>query len=86
MSNYFPFYSSIPEKDGRHIYHTHPRCRIAQHISAACRVAGTGEGRQQCPFCFLFGQFEMNKSLRGPLTSTRGPGPGRETGAASAPL
>jgi hypothetical protein len=29
------------------------------------RVMGTGEGRRECPFCFLLSQFQVNRALRG---------------------
>ncbi len=74
MDAVFPFYSSVPDTG---IYHTHPRCRIAQDIALDYRMAGTGAGRRECPFCFLLGQFQVNKALRGHP-------PGRGAGAASA--
>ena len=65
MSASFPFYSVEPEGNGPSLYHTHPRCRIALNIAMEVRVVGTGEGRQECPFCFLLGQFQVNRALRG---------------------
>ena len=62
MDNAFPFYSAVPNSG---IYHTHPRCRIAQRIALKSRVAGTGEGRHECPFCFLLAQFQANRALCG---------------------
>ena len=62
MTTAFPFYSSVPDT---RIYHTHPRCRIAQGVALQYRVAGTGAGQRECPFCFLLGQFQLNKSSRG---------------------
>lgn len=59
-----PFYSSQPDLAGTSIYHSHALCRVAQSISAEFRIAGTGEGRQQCPFCFLLSEFQMNRELR----------------------
>ena len=70
MNNTFPFYSAAPNSV---IYHTHPRCRIAQGIALECRVAGTGEGRRECPFCFLLAQFQVNQALRG-FSPDRGKG------------
>ena len=40
------------------VYHTHPRCRVAQSIAVSYQVAGTGEDRRECPFCCLLGQFQ----------------------------
>ena len=65
MKNVFPFYSSLPGVAEIGIFHTHPRCRVGQRIALSCRMAGTGEGRQECPFCFLLGQFQANRALRG---------------------
>ena len=70
MNNAFPFFSSAPNSG---IYHTHPRCRIAQRIALEARVAGTGEGRRECPFCFLLAQFQANRALRG-FPTDRGKG------------
>lgn len=64
MNESYPFFSNTLEVAGAGIYHTHPRCRIAQSIGPAARVAGTGEGRHECPFCFLLGQFQANRALR----------------------
>ena len=71
MNNAFPFFSSGPNLG---IYHTHPRCRIAQRIALESRVAGTGEGRHECPFCFLLAQFQANRALRGYLPEQHGKG------------
>ncbi|MDB5235662.1 MAG: hypothetical protein JWR44_2655 [Hymenobacter sp.] len=65
MNSLFPFYVPSPESERPGIYHTHPRCRIAQSIALENRVAGTGEGLKECPFCYLLGQFQVNKALRG---------------------
>ena len=62
MNSAFPFHTLARDVG---IYHTHPRCRIAQGIAVEFRVAGTGESRRECPFCFLLGQFQVNKALRG---------------------
>ena len=74
MEMAFPFYSSVPDTG---IYHTHSRCRIAQDMALEYRMAGTGTGRRECPFCFLLGQFQLNKALRGHP-------PDQEAGASSA--
>lgn len=65
MEPTFPFFSTRAEEEGSAIYHTHPRCRIAQHIPLASRSPGTGELRRECPFCFLLSQFQANRGLRG---------------------
>lgn len=65
MSSSFPFYSIEPEASGPSLYHTHPRCRIANSIAEGARVLGVGTGRSECPFCFMLGQFQVNKALRG---------------------
>ncbi|MET4075151.1 hypothetical protein ABIB44_002408 [Hymenobacter sp. UYCo722] len=67
METAFPFFSNHPDDAGSAIYHTHPRCRVAQQIPAEVRAAGTGENRGECPFCFLLAQFQANRGLRGPL-------------------
>ena len=77
METAFPFHSSAPETG---IYHTHPRCRIAQSIAADSRVAGTGDNRRECPFCFLLAQFQVNRALRWHLP---GQGPGAAATAAA---
>lgn len=59
-----PFYSNQPDPAGASIYHSHPMCRVAQSIAPEFRIPGTGEGRQQCPFCFLLGEFQTNRELR----------------------
>ena len=65
MDSLFPFFARWPEADGPGIYHSHPRCRIAQGITEESRVPGTGEGRQECPFCYLLGQFQASRAMRG---------------------
>lgn len=84
MSTVFPFYSENPEGSGYRLYHTHPRCRVAQGIADAERVPGTGEGRRECPFCFLLSQFQANRGLRGklPSQSAQGTVPNGDNGAA----
>ena len=74
MNTAFPFFATVPETG---IYHTHPQCRIAQGIALELRVPGTGEGRRECPFCFLLAQFQVNRALHGHT-------PGRGAGTASA--
>jgi hypothetical protein len=64
MAVSFPFYLDLPEKDGQGVYHTHPRCRIAQSISQRLHVAGKGQGRRQCPFCFVMSQFEASHAMK----------------------
>ena len=78
MASSFPFYSTEPEPSGPSLYHTHPKCRIAQEIDMRLRVSGTGSGRKECPFCFLLGQFQVNRALRGhavPALGSDVPGP-----------
>ena len=73
----FPFFSNHPGDAGSTIYHTHPRCRVAQQIPVEARILGTGENRGECPFCYLLAQFQANRGLRGPLHGTSpalGPG------------
>lgn len=65
MVDSFPFYSIGSEGEVPRLYHTHPRCRIAQNIGLEARALGTGEGRRECPFCFLLSQFQINRALRG---------------------
>ncbi|MDQ2792915.1 MAG: hypothetical protein M3Y12_02765 [Bacteroidota bacterium] len=65
MENVFPFFTNNADNAGLAIYHTHPRCRVAQQIPAQARVLGTGERRGECPFCFLLAQFQANRALRG---------------------
>jgi hypothetical protein len=65
MTSSFPFYSIETRAHGPSLYHTHPRCRIAQSIALDARLPGTGEGRRECPFCFLLGEFQANRALRG---------------------
>ena len=64
METAFPFFSNHPDEAGPTIYHTHPRCRVAQRIPVEARVMGTGESRGQCPFCYLLSQFQANRGLR----------------------
>ena len=64
METAFPFFSNHPDDAGSTIYHTHPRCRVAQRIPAEVRMAGPGESRGECPFCFLLAQFQVNRGLR----------------------
>ena len=79
MASSFPFYSTEPEPSGPSLYHTHPRCRIAQDIDMNLRVTGTGAGRKECPFCFLLGQFQVNRALRGhTITALGGNTPGQQ--------
>lgn len=65
MASSFPFYSTEHQTKGPGLYHTHPRCRIAQEVEMDLRVPGIGSGRRECPFCFLLGQFQANRALRG---------------------
>ena len=65
MKSLFPFHSAIPGAAQANVYHTHPRCRVAQGIALSNRVPGTGEGRGECPFCFLLGQVQAYRALRG---------------------
>ena len=67
METAFPFFSNHPDDAGAAIYHTHPRCRVAQRIPPEARIVGTGESRGECPFCFLLAQFQANRGLRGHL-------------------
>ncbi len=64
MMNTRPFYSSHPDAKGSTIYHTHPLCRIAQQIAPEARIEGMGEDREQCPFCFVLGEFQTNREQR----------------------
>lgn len=59
-----PFHSSQPSQTGTSIYHNHPLCRVGQGVPAESRIVGEGVGRQQCPFCFLLGEFETNREIR----------------------
>lgn len=68
MKTAFPFFSNHPDDVSSTIYHTHPRCRVAQQIPAEARVPGTGERRHECPFCFLLAQFQVNRGLRGHMS------------------
>ena len=65
MTSFFPFHSELLDTAEAGVFHTHPRCRIGQGIEGGSRVAGTGEGRRECPFCFMLGQFQANRALRG---------------------
>ena len=65
MTPSFPFHSDLQVSAEAGVFHTHPRCRIGQGIAGDSRVAGTGEGRRECPFCFMLGQFQANRALRG---------------------
>ena len=65
MMTSFPFYSNQSDAAGSNIYHTHPKCRIAESIATELRVAGTGDEREECPFCFLLAQFQANRALKG---------------------
>lgn len=64
MNSPFPFHTSQPETAGATVYHTHPKCRVAQQITIDFQVAGTGAGRHECPFCYVLGQFEENRARR----------------------
>jgi hypothetical protein len=64
MDNSFPFFSSASESAGPGIYHSHPQCRIAQGIAPAARIVGTGEGRAECPFCYVLAQFQASRLAR----------------------
>lgn len=66
MKTAFPFFSNHPSDAGSTIYHTHPRCRVAQQIPVEARIMGMGETRGECPFCYLLAQFQANRGLRGP--------------------
>lgn len=79
MDMTFPFFSNQLDDAGSAIYHTHPRCRVAQHIPAGARVMGTGESRGECPFCFLLAQFQANRALRGNVPM--GPKPALSAGS-----
>ncbi len=65
MESAFPFFNNDADNAGSAIYHTHPRCRVAQQVPLEARVMGTGERRCECPFCFLLAQFQANRALRG---------------------
>lgn len=84
METAFPFFSNHPDDAGSAIYHTHPRCRVAQLIPVGARVLGTGESRGECPFCFLLAQFQANRGLRGhlPTAPPTGLSPGSNDTAA----
>lgn len=86
MESAFPFFSTRFEEEGSAIYHTHPRCRIAQRIPLDSRSPGTGEHRRECPFCFLLAQFEANRGLRGHLLGGRENYTAGSTEASSRPL
>ena len=82
MESLFPFYSGVPGAAQANVYHTHPRCRVAQSIAPSNRIPGTGEGRGECPFCFLLGEFQANRALRGHPSAGEsvGPAAGQDTG------
>ncbi len=83
MKSLFPFYSGVPGAAQASVYHTHPRCRVAQGIALSNRIPGTGESRGECPFCFLLGQFQANRALRG--YPSAGEGSGTPTGSGPEP-
>ena len=62
MNASFPYFSNHADAAGMGVYHTHPRCRVAQSIATSHRVTGTGDDRHECPFCFLLGQFQAYRS------------------------
>ncbi|WP_190925487.1 hypothetical protein [Hymenobacter armeniacus] len=55
----------MPGKAESTIYHTHPRCKVALGIAETARVLGMGEGRHECPFCYLLGQFKTSRLATG---------------------
>ncbi|MBF9223853.1 hypothetical protein [Hymenobacter ruricola] len=63
MNPPFPFYSSLPNKAELDIYHTHPHCKVALGIEASARVMGMGEGKRECPFCYLLGEFKSGRRV-----------------------
>ena len=65
MTSSFPFHSDLLDTADAGVFHTHPRCRIGQGVAGFSRVLGTGEGRRECPFCFIMRQFQTNRALRG---------------------
>ena len=65
MTSSFPFHSDLLDTVDAGVFHTHPRCRIGQRVAGSSRVLGTGEGRRECPFCFIMRQFQANRALRG---------------------
>lgn len=87
MESTFPFFSNHPDDAGAAIYHTHPRCRVAQQVPPEARITGTGESRGECPFCFLLAQFQANRGLRWHLSSGASMGLGiGSTGSIARPL
>ena len=86
METVFPFFSIHPDHADSVIYHTHPRCRVAQQVPVEARVLGTGESRTECPFCFLLAQFQANRDLRGRLPASAPPAPGAASADAAARL
>ena len=62
MNTSFPYFSNQAGAAGMGVYHTHPRCRVAQSIAASHQVAGTGENRHECPFCSLLSQFQSYRN------------------------
>ena len=65
MTSSFPFHSDLLDTADAGVFHTHPRCRIGQRVAGSSRVLGTGEGRRECPFCFIMRQFQASRALRG---------------------
>ena len=65
MTSSFPFHSDLLDTADAGVFHTHPRCRIGQRVADSSRVLGTGEGRRECPFCFIMRQFQASRALRG---------------------
>jgi hypothetical protein len=63
MNFNLPFHTASVEKPGAEIYHTHPQCRIALQIAPSSRVNGIGDGRTECPFCFVLGQLRSHNKL-----------------------
>ena len=83
MNDTFPFFVGLLQNEGEQVFHTHPRCRIAEMTAAADRRPGMGTGLRQCPFCFLMGQFQANRELRathyaGPASHSLQPQPAAE--------
>ncbi|MFD2720991.1 hypothetical protein ACFST9_19890 [Hymenobacter monticola] len=56
-----PFYSISLGKPASEVYHTNPKCRVGQKIEPADRVSGMGDGRRECPFCFVMGQLRTTR-------------------------
>ena len=82
----FPFYSNLSDVSEGTIYHTHPQCRIAQKIAVVYRISGIGDGRRECPFCFMLGEFQANRALRKHHLAglSDAPLPGRQISASTA--